>query len=215
MTAASPSIDPVHFVTSIAQLRDIMGHTSDIIWDKAADHLSPPMAAFVAQSPFCVVASRGADGTTDISPRGDGPGFVRVLDPRTLVLPDRPGNRRYDTLRNVIETGSLSLMFIIPGTLDTVRVNGTAQITRDPALLAPSAMQGKTPDLGVIVHVHEAYGHCAKAIKRAHLWQPDTWVDPSGVPSLLDLMRAHLSLSAAATDDIRDRIDHDFRNNMY
>ena len=214
MTAAD-ALDTSQLVTSVEKLRSLMGDTSEVVWKKPTDTLSDPMIDFIHRSPFCCVASRAASGSTDISPRGDQPGFVRILDRRTLLLPDRPGNRRFDTLRNIIETQNLSLLFMIPRALETVRVNGTAQITKDQHLLAQSQAQGKTPALGVVVRIEEAYGHCAKALKRSDLWEPNVWGSTDGAPRMYDLMRAHMDLSKTELDDMRLRIDNDFKNNLY
>ena len=142
------------------------------------------------RSPFVCLATSAADGTCDVSPRGDPAGFVKVLDERTLLLPDRPGNRLADSLRNVLENPHVALIFIIPGISDTFRVNGRATIVEDPELLEPCAVEGKVPTLGLRIKVDEAYTHCPKAFLRARLWDPEAYADRSELPSSGELMRS-------------------------
>jgi PPOX class probable FMN-dependent enzyme len=131
-----------------------------------------------------VIGSADGQGTADVSPRGDHPGFVQVLDDRTLVIPDRPGNRRVDTLTNLLASPKVGLLFFIPGMKETLRVNGTARITTDPAVLEPLSFQGKLPVSALVVRVEEAFLHCAKALLRARLWDPATQIDRSLFPPL-------------------------------
>ena len=134
-------------------------------------------------SPFLCLATSGADGSCDVSPRGDPPGFVKVLDDRTLLLPDRPGNRLADSHRNVLENPHVALLFVVPGVTDTFRVNGRASIVDDPELLEQCAVEGKSPKLGLLIEVEEAYTHCSKAFLRSQLWDPERYVDRSELPS--------------------------------
>jgi hypothetical protein len=140
--------------------------------------------AFIALSPFLVLASADAQGRTDVTPRGDLPGFVAVLDEHTLLIPDRPGNRKLVTLSNIVEHPHVSLIFFVPGREESLRVNGQAQITTDPALLTPLAVQGKPPMSGVVVTVEQAWLHCGKALIRSRLWEPDAQVGPDALPTL-------------------------------
>jgi PPOX class probable FMN-dependent enzyme len=171
-------------------LRATLGEPSDIVKSKIADRLNDLTRQLVERSPFLCLATSAADGTCDVSPRGDPAGFVKVLDERTLLLPDRPGNRLADSLRNVLENPHVALIFIIPGISDTFRVNGRATIVEDPELLKPCAVEGKVPKLGLRIEVDEAYTHCPKAFLRARLWDPESYVDRSELPSSGELMRS-------------------------
>src|SRR5213082_3457376 len=149
------------------KLREMLGgEPTDLVRKKIADRLNPLTRQFVERSPFVCVATGNPDGGLDVSPRGDPAGFVRVLDEHTLLLPERPGNRIADTLTNLLSDPRIALLFLIPGVGDTFRVAGAATIVEDPELLAPSAIAGKVPRVGIRVAIHEAYTQCAKALTR-------------------------------------------------
>jgi uncharacterized protein len=171
-------------------LRSLLGEPSDLVRSKVNDRLNDLTRQFVERSPFLCLATSAADGTCDVSPRGDPAGFVKVLDERTLLLPDRPGNRLADSFTNVLENPHVALIFIIPGISDTFRVNGRARIVEDPQLLGQCAVEGKVPTLGLEIEVDEAYTHCPKAFLRARLWDPDGYVDRKELPSSGELMRS-------------------------
>jgi PPOX class probable FMN-dependent enzyme len=172
------------------QLRALLGEPTELVKRKIADRLNPLTRQFVERSPFVVVATGRPDGGLDVSPRGDPAGFVRILDERTLLLPDRPGNKLADTLTNLLEDDRIALLFLIPGVNDTFRVNGRARIVDDPELLADSAVGGKTPQLGILVEVEEAYTQCPKALLRSELWNPERHIDRSELPRSGDILRA-------------------------
>ena len=187
-----------------AALRALLGVPADLTRAKVATRLNAVTRRFVEASPFVCVATSAADGSCDVSPRGDPPGFVRVIDEATLLLPDRPGNRLADSHRNILSNGRIALLFVIPGVDDSFRVDGRATITDDPALLAPSSVEGQTPRLGVLVDIEHAYTQCSKAFLRAHLWDPARFVDRSTLPTSGEV---HASLAegfdAAAYDAAR------------
>ena len=172
------------------QLRELLGEPAELIRKKIADRLNPLTRQFVERSPFVVVASGRPDGGLDVSPRGDPAGFVRILDERTLLLPDRPGNRIADTLTNLLADDRIGLLFLIPGIGDTFRVNGRASIVDDPELLAPSAVEAKVPALGILVSIEEAYTQCAKALIRSDLWNPERHIDRDELPSSGEILRS-------------------------
>ncbi len=173
------------------QLREVLGgEPAPLIREKIADRLNPLTRQFVERSPFVVVASGRPDGGLDVSPRGDPAGFVRILDERTLLLPDRPGNKLADTLTNLLADDRIALLFLIPGVNDTFRVNGRARIVDDPELLAASEVEGKVPQLGILVVVEEAYTQCPKAFLRSELWNPERHIDRSELPSQGEILRA-------------------------
>jgi PPOX class probable FMN-dependent enzyme len=169
-------------------LRSLIGEPSELVQAKVSDRLNELTRQFVERSPFLCLATSAADGTCDVSPRGDPPGFVRVLDERTLLLPDRPGNRLADSFRNVLENSHVALLFVIPGITDTFRVNGRAEIVTNPALLEPCAVEGKVPKVGLQIEIEEAFTHCSKAFLRAQLWDPERHVDRDELPSAGELM---------------------------
>ena len=177
-------------ITSEAALRELIGEPTEIVRAKLADRLNHLTRQFVERSPFVTVATASPDGGLDVSPRGDPAGFVRVLDERTLLMPERPGNKLADTLRNLLSDPRIALLFLIPGVGDTFRVNGTAVITDDPTLLAPSAVAGKPPRLGILVTVQEAYTQCPKALIRSELWNPERHIDRSELPKTGEILRA-------------------------
>src|SRR5690242_4533293 len=145
-----------------AQLREVLGEPAELVKKKLADRLNPLTRQFIERSPFVVVATGRPDGGLDVSPRGDPAGFVRILDERTLLIPDRPGNKLADTLTNLLEDERIALLFLIPGVGDTFRVNGRARIVDDADLLADSAVEGKVPKLGILVEIDEAFTQCSK-----------------------------------------------------
>jgi uncharacterized protein len=171
-------------------LRALLGEPSELVRSKVSDRLNDLTRQFVERSPFLCLATSAADGTCDVSPRGDPAGFVRVLDERTLLLPDRPGNRLADSLRNVLENPNVGLLFIVPGVTDTLRVNGRASIVTDPGLLEPCAVEGKVPKLGLRIEVDQVFTHCSKAFLRAGLWDPERYVAREALPSPGELMRS-------------------------
>ena len=177
-------------ITDEAQLREVVGAPAELVVSKIADRLNPLTRRFIERSPFVCVATARPDGGLDVSPRGDPAGFVRILDERTLLMPDRPGNRIADTLTNLLVDDRIGLLFLIPGVGDTFRVNGRASIVDDPELLAASAVEGKVPALGILVSIEEAYTQCAKAVIRSDLWNPERHIDRDELPSSGEILRS-------------------------
>ena len=171
-------------------LRDVIGVPTPLVSGKVANRLNHLTRQFVERSPFVCVATASPEGGLDVSPRGDPAGFVRILDERTLLLPDRPGNRIADTLTNLLADPRIALLFLVPGVGDTFRVNGTAVVVDDRELLAPSAVNGQVPKLGILVTVEEAYTQCSKALVRSDLWNPERHVDRSELPSSGAILKA-------------------------
>ncbi len=183
MPAASAHPLTSQIIESEAQLRALLGEPAQLTCAKISNRLNSMTRVFVERSPFVCVATSDSVGNCDLSPRGDPAGFVRILDERTLLIPERPGNRLADSLRNMLANPHVGLLFIVPGVTDTLRVNGRATITTDTGLLAPCAVQGKLPVLGVLVDIDEAYTQCSKAFLRSHLWDPQRFVDPGTMPT--------------------------------
>ena len=175
---------PERVVASEQELRDLYGRPGERAVAKERPALNADCRAFIAHSPFLVMGKAGADGRCDVSPKGDAPGFVQVLDEHHLAIPDRLGNNRLDGMRNIVENGHVGLIFLIPGREDTLRVNGRARIVRDEALLERLAVNGKRPVTALVVEVEQAFMHCARAFKRAGLWEPARWPDTAEVRSM-------------------------------
>jgi uncharacterized protein len=172
------------------ELRKIIGEPTELVVSKIADRLNELTRRFIEGSPFVCVATAWPGGGLDVSPRGDSAGFVRILDERTLLLPERPGNRIADTLTNLLADERIALLFLIPGVGETFRVNGTARIIDDTELLADSTIAGKAPKLGILVSIAEAYTQCPKAFIRSELWDSRHHVDPATLPSGGEIFRS-------------------------
>jgi PPOX class probable FMN-dependent enzyme len=168
-------------VTSADELQSLIGSPSELVIRKQLAELDHHMQAFIAEAPVLLIGTYGSDGQCDVSPRGDLPSVAKVLNSKTLIIAERPGNRRADSLQNIIETGRVGLLFVIPGLGETLRINGPACVIRDDEVLAAMSMQGKPPVLGIAVEVEECYLQCAKALIRSKLWEP---AQPLKTPSL-------------------------------
>jgi uncharacterized protein len=173
-----------------AELRAIVGEPTELVAGKVADRLNGLTRQFIERSPFVCVATASPEGGLDVSPRGDPAGFVRILDEQTLLLPDRPGNKIADTLTNLLEDPRVALLFLIPGVGDSFRVNGRGVVVDDPDLLAESTVDGKAPQLGILITIEQAYTQCSKALIRSDLWNPDRHIDRSELPSGGEILRA-------------------------
>ena len=171
-------------VEDIREIREIYGEPAERAVKKQLPRLEKHSRAFIALSPFVVMATCDAEGRCDASPKGDAPGFVQVVDDHTLMIPDRLGNNRVDTIGNLLKSPGIGLIFFVPGLRETLRVNGQAQVTTDPALLEPCAVNGKLPRSGILVSAEEVYFHCGKALIRSDLWNPAKQLKQSEFPSL-------------------------------
>lgn len=176
--------DPATIIADQAGLRAHIGAVNPLAERKVLDRLDGFCRDFIALSPFLVLATADGAGRADASPRGDAPGFVQVLDERTLLIPDRRGNNRVDSFGNVVAAPAVGLIFMVPGIAETLRVNGRARLTRDAALLEPTTVQERTPTLGLLVEVDEAFFHCGKALIRSKLWDAASQVERGSFPSL-------------------------------
>jgi PPOX class probable FMN-dependent enzyme len=172
------------------QLRDLIGSPTPLVAGKVADRLNDIFRRYIEESPFVCVATASTAGALDVSPRGDPAGFVRILDEKTLLIPERPGNRIADTLTNVLDSGRIALLFLVPGVGETFRVNGSAVLVDDASVLAGSEVEGKTPKLGILVTVEEAYTQCSKALTRSDLWNGGRHVDPKTMPTSGEMLKA-------------------------
>jgi uncharacterized protein len=187
-------------VSTEEELREVIGAPMPRSVRKEIARLDAHCRALIAASPFVLVASSDASGRTDVSPKGDPPGFVHVLDDETLAIPDRPGNRRADTFENVLQNPGVGLIFIIPGKLETLRVNGRARIVRDIALRGPMAVKGRVPDLALVVSVEQAFIHCGKCMIRSRLWEQESWPRADDLPSQAQCLVAHGKLEQSVEE---------------
>jgi PPOX class probable FMN-dependent enzyme len=181
-------------VTLIEDVQSVLGEPMPQVLIKEIDHLDDICRDFIAKSPFCVIASANPDGYLDVSPKGDPVGFVRVLDDKHLAIPDRPGNRRADTFHNLLRDPRLAILFIIPGKTETLRISGEARITRDESLRRSMPVNGKVPELAVVVHVERVFMHCPKCMVRSKIWQPEEWPDATALPAIGQVMLQHCKL---------------------
>ena len=195
------------------QLREHYGTPSDLVQRKTLAKLDAHCRRFIEASPFLVIGSADANGEADVSPRGDAPGFVRILDDSTLLIPDRPGNKRIDTLTNIAENPEVALIFFVPGMNETLRVNGRAQVSLDHDLLAPSAVHSKVPLSGILIDVREAFLHCAKALIRSKLWDPAMQIERKSFPTLGRMVADQISGVDAELADAR--IEESYSKRLY
>lgn len=202
-----------HTVTTVEELVSIIGEPRQMIANKSTPYLTPLVTEFLQKSPYYLLSTASAEGNCDVSPRGDPAGSFRVMDERTLLLPERPGNKRIDSLKNIVENPHVGLLFLIPAVDETVRVNGRATITRDPELLATVAMRGKNPQLAIVVEIDEVFAHCARSILRSKLWAPESWGDPDEVPTLAAIMAEQLHL--APPDESAGKRNEEYRTRLY
>jgi PPOX class probable FMN-dependent enzyme len=201
-------------ITTRQRLRELNKLPGHLVINKTIDHIDDVCSRFIAASPFVVVASRGADNRLDLSPKGDPAGFVAVLDERTLAIPDRLGNNRLDTFENLLVDPQIGLCFLIPGHGDTLRVSGKGRIVRDTELQKRLAVNGKSPNLILVISVEEAFIHCPKCVIRSGLWKPDQWPDKSRVPTLAEAMITHGALSESVAQ-VEAVIDHSNTERLY
>ena len=196
-------------------LREVMGEPGGLALGNQLDRLDHHCRQFVALSPFVLIGTSSAGGAFDVSPRGDDPGFVLVLDEKTLVIPERPGNRRLDSLLNVLQTGSVGLLFLVPGFEETLRVNGRASVVRDADVRERTAAHGKRPQVAIAVEVQECFLHCAKAFKRSRLWQTEEWPERSVMPSLGRMLRDQGAVPGVSADELESGIQESYARNLY
>jgi PPOX class probable FMN-dependent enzyme len=202
-----------HALVPLAQVREVIGEESPAVAHKVFDRLGPTEQRFLAHAPFALLATASADGVPDVSPKGDGPGFVHVEDERTLLVPERKGNRMILGLRNLVENPRAALISLVPGTEETLRVHGRVELTRDPAVLARLAERGQPALLAIRLHVERCFFHCAKAFRRSHLWQPDTWPERVRI-SFGELLAPKFGGDEALAARIDESIEDDYRTNL-
>ena len=196
MQPVKETVEPTeHYITSLEELRQYTGEPQEHIMKKSISIVDHHVAYYISLSSLFFLATSDEDGRCDVSPRGDGPGFVKVLDEKRLIFPERPGNRRADSLCNILQSPQVGMIFLIPGMDEVLRVNGRARITKDAALLEKMEWSGKTIGLGVVVEVEECFVHCPRALKQGGAWKQDQWMDREQLPSTKEMFLAHLRLN--------------------
>ena len=208
-------IEDLSFLTAVEELRPPYLQPSALVRAKQLDRLDAHCSRFIASAPLVIIGSFHPERGQDVSPRGDAPGFVRVLDALHLAIPDRPGNNRLDTIENLLANPAIGLLFIIPGIDELLRVNGTARLTRSPQLMASMSVGDKAPRLAIVVTVTEAFLHCSKALKRSRLWSNDYRLARSELPTLGRMLADQTRPTGLSVGDIEARIDADARDNLY
>ncbi len=199
-----------HAISSVHDLRALVGEPLERVLTKELPALDARAVAFIATAPFLVLATSAADGSSDASPKGGPPGFVKVLDEKRLALPDFPGNRRFDGWQNLVERPGIGLLFVIPGITETLRVNGSAQLTRDPELLEMCEVDGKFPWFVADIRVEQVFSHCSKAFLRSGLWKPDSWPDPADVLSPSRTIAERAAEEKRPEPEIREEVDRSY-----
>ncbi len=202
-------------VSEEAALRGLYEPPMELAVLKQLDHLDAHCRNFLAHSPFAVIGSTGRGRGTDVSPRGDAPGFARVLDDHTIAIPDRPGNNRLDTMSNIVADAEVGLLFFIPGIDETLRINGTARLSHDPELLAAAAVNGRKPRLVILVTVSEVFLHCGKALKRSRLWRDDYRLEKKSFPSLGRMIVEQTKTPRLSVEEADAAVEDGYQNKLY
>jgi uncharacterized protein len=197
-----------------AKLRAILPRKNGNASKKDHNRINAVAAKFIACSPYVMISSAGVDGCHDISPKGDGPGFVSVYDDKTLVIPDRLGNHRLDTFENLLVDPKVGLLFLIPGHRDTLRIAGTGQIARDEELREPFAINGRLPELVLVVSVEQVFMHCSKSLVRSRLWSPETWQHANDAPSLAQWVKSTVE-TEETLEQVQVKHDRDYEERLY
>jgi uncharacterized protein len=199
------------------ELRERMGEVHPLAVLKSRPTLDVHSRHFMSMSPFLVISTSSADGKADVSPRGDPPGFVHVVDDHTILIPDRPGNNRLDTMANIAANPNVGCLFFIPGFDDTLRLNGKATITDDATLLRHCMVEGKQPKIGILIKVEEVFIHCAKALRRSKLWQGDYTQDRKQMPSIaaIILEQVNGAVDPLTIKDVDESVEQDYRTGLY
>ncbi len=206
--------EPTDVLTSMSQVRAVVDGIHAAQKLKVLDHIDHYCRVWIERAPFLVMTTVDREGRLDASPKGDPAGFVKVVDEKTLAIPDRPGNHRFDSFENIFETGRVGLVFLVPNRNEVVRVNGSARVVRDLPLRETMAIKGRVPEFAVLVQVEEAFYHCGKAIIRSKLWAPDQATSAEGLPTYGEALFAQ-SQSGLTQEEIDARLKHNDENRLY
>ena len=208
--------DAPNHLTDKSKLRSVIGEPLPVVVGKEMPRLDDLCRRYLALSTILFISSVGRDGKADVSPRGDPPGFIKVLDERTIAIPDRPGNRRVDTMANIIENpdNSVGLIFLVPGVDEVMRASGRASVVDEPTLLADMAVNGKVPKLAIVIELDEVFFHCGKALKRARLWDPSMRIDRKSFPSMAELIHQQRRPDKPV-EILEEFIANNYKNELY
>jgi uncharacterized protein len=206
--------DEPYEITSVAQLREVLGEPMARAVTKDRRRLHQIDRDWLAASPFCLIATSAADGTCDVSPKGDPPGFTHVLDDTTIAIPDRPGNRRADGFLNILKNPQVGLIYLLPGRTETLRINGRARLVRDAPYFDEMTVKGHRPTLALVVEIEQIFLHCAKAFMRSDLWDPATWT-PGAVPSMAEMVKAMQADLEESLDELREYYGPSYTERLY
>lgn len=206
--------EPTDVLTTEAEIRQVIDGIHDAQKAKVLDHVDRHCRVWIERSPFIVVSTVDRNGNLDSSPKGDPAGFVKVVDDKTLAIPDRPGNHRFDSFRNILQTGRIGVVFLVPNRNEVVRVNGSAQIIRDQTLREKLAIKGRVPDFAILTRVEEAFYHCGKAIIRSRLWALDQAATTDGLPTYAEALYDQTDRKLDK-DALEKRLRHNDENRLY
>jgi hypothetical protein len=206
---------PTDVVRTEAEIRKVIPDQYSSQKVKVIDHIDEPIRIWIERSPFLTLATYNANGQVDISPKGDPAGFVKVLDQKTIAIPDRPGNHRFDSFLNILETGRIAVMFMVPNRREVVRVNGAAQIVRDFPLRNLMAIKDRVPDFAILVQVEEAFYHCGKAVLRSHLWEPDKALSTEGIPTYAEAVFDGGKFSDRSLAELEEAFQSNEKHRLY
>ncbi|ANA79232.1 pyridoxamine 5'-phosphate oxidase-related FMN-binding protein [Paenibacillus vortex V453] len=202
-------------MTSEEELRGLFGESSHVVKHKTLDRMDHHCKDFIAKSPLLFMATSDASGYCDVSPRGDAAGFVHIMDESWLVIPERPGNRRFDSLRNILSNPRVGLVFVIPGLKETLRINGSAVLIRDEDLLDLLSVQGKRPWLGIGVRVEECFIHCAKAFMRSQVWDSGSWLSREQLPNPSRIIADHVNQDHVTEESVAQALQDSYKKRLY
>ncbi|XEC93082.1 pyridoxamine 5'-phosphate oxidase family protein [Paenibacillus tarimensis] len=202
-------------VGSEKELRELFGYPGELVQRKQIGRLDNHCRHFISLSPMLFISTADRSGACDVSPRGDAAGFVHIIDDRHLVIPERPGNRRLDTLRNLLENPNIGIQFVIPNLEETLRVNGRAWVVKDEELMMRMEAHGKRPVAGIGVEVKECFIHCAKAFKRSQLWTPGLWQEKKGLPSIPRMLADHVNADNVTEETVANALKESYEKRLY
>ncbi|MFD1737519.1 pyridoxamine 5'-phosphate oxidase family protein [Bacillus salitolerans] len=204
-----------NIITSEAELREKLGQPSKVAGNKVIHELDQHCKTLINHSPFLVLSTSNMNGKCDASPRGDAPGFVYIVDEKHIIIPERPGNKRIDSISNILSNPHVGILFFIPGMEETLRINGRACIIQDQNWLTKMTANHKVPELGIVIEVEEIFMHCAKAFKRSHLWEPELWPDITKVPTAPEILAAHVKKEEMTKEVIQEHLKDSYKNRLY
>jgi PPOX class probable FMN-dependent enzyme len=202
-------------ITSKEELRSLIGEPSKRAENKVIHKLDQHCESIIKHSPFLVLSTSNLDGSCDASPRGDASGFVHIVDEKHIIIPERPGNKRLDSIQNILSNPHVGLLFLIPGMEETLRINGRAFLIRDQRWLEKMTAHHKKPELGIVVEVEEAFIHCAKAFIRSNIWKPSTWPERSSLPSMAEMLKDHAQLGDMTIETIEESLKESYSKKLY